>query len=71
LGATVTQDVFQPERWDYLYYATKQGKKFEPRRLTLWFEKEKLARWESEGLPATLPSLNSNTATHSEPSSSE
>jgi outer membrane protein assembly factor BamE len=58
LGASVTQDVFQAQRWDYIYYANRQGNQIAPRRLTLWFEGEKLARWESDGLPGTIPSPN-------------
>jgi outer membrane protein assembly factor BamE len=44
LGTPLITDAFHPERWDYLYLDRKQGKLVAERRLTLWFDGDKLQR---------------------------
>lgn len=49
LGTPVTHDFFQSKRWDYLNYTSRTGDKLSVRRLTLWFEGDRLNRWDVEG----------------------
>jgi outer membrane protein assembly factor BamE len=44
LGTPLVTDAFHPDRWDYLFLDRKQGKLVAERRLTLWFEGDKLHR---------------------------
>jgi outer membrane protein assembly factor BamE len=57
LGTPMLPNAFDRDRWDYLYYQ-KVGrlKKADQRRLTVFFEEEKVARFENVGtLSADLP----------------
>ena len=57
LGTPMLPDAFDSDRWDYLYYQ-KVGrlKKADQRRLTVFFDDEKVARFENVGtLSADLP----------------
>jgi outer membrane protein assembly factor BamE len=53
LGTPLVPGTFNNERWDYLYYL-KEGrlKSAQKRRVTVFFENEKVARIEKEGAPA-------------------
>lgn len=44
LGSPLINDVFHPQRWDYLYRLQQGGKVIENQRLTLYFENGLLAR---------------------------
>jgi outer membrane protein assembly factor BamE len=44
LGTPLIADPFHPERWDYLLLDRRQGKLVRDRRLTVWFEGDKLVR---------------------------
>jgi outer membrane protein assembly factor BamE len=44
LGTPLITDPFHPERWDYLYLDRRGGRLKQERRLTLWFEGDKLKR---------------------------
>lgn len=44
LGAPLINDVYHANRWDYFYSLEKQGKVVETQRLTLYFDKDLLAR---------------------------
>lgn len=44
LGTAAIQDPFHPNRWDYVYENKVSGKPTERRRVTLYFEKDLLAR---------------------------
>jgi outer membrane protein assembly factor BamE len=44
LGTPLVVDAFHPDRWDYVYLDRQQGKLVAERRLTLWFEGDKLTR---------------------------
>lgn len=48
LGTPVLESPFHADRWDYVYYLTEAGRKVEerPRRLTLYFEGDTVARIE-------------------------
>lgn len=54
LGTPMVPDAFDRDRWDYLYFleARRLGKP-ERRLLTVYFEGDKVARVEREGMPAT------------------
>ena len=52
LGTPMVPDAFDRERWDYLYFLkTKRLGKPERRLLTVYFEGDKVARFERQGLP--------------------
>lgn len=44
LGTPLVTDAFHPERWDYVFLDRQNGKLVTERRLTLWFEGDKLRR---------------------------
>ncbi|MFA7300507.1 MAG: outer membrane protein assembly factor BamE [Sideroxydans sp.] len=44
LGAPLVNDVFHPERWDYIYRLQERGRVTESQRLSLHFENGTLAR---------------------------
>ncbi len=44
LGTPLLADPFHPNRWDYLFLDRRRGRLKEERRLTWWFEGDKLAR---------------------------
>jgi outer membrane protein assembly factor BamE len=52
LGTPMVPVAFDDSRWDYYYYFSSQKLK-EPlkRRLTVYFEDEKVARYENQGVP--------------------
>ena len=52
LGTPMLPDAFDRDRWDYLYYQ-KIGrlKKADQRRLTVFFDEDKVARFENVGTP--------------------
>jgi outer membrane protein assembly factor BamE len=54
LGSPLVQDPFHPDRWDYFYRLTAEGKEKLTYRATLHFEQGRLARMEKEGpIPPT------------------
>ncbi len=56
LGNTLLPNTFDDDRWDY-YYSLKRGSdgRFTRHLLTVYFEDEKLARWEGDYLRRTTP----------------
>src|SRR5690349_22824375 len=44
LGTPLIADPFHPERWDYMYLDRKKGKLKSEKRLTLYFDGDKLTR---------------------------
>ena len=44
LGAPLINDPYHANRWDYVYRFEKQGELVDNQRLTLYFDKDKLAR---------------------------
>lgn len=57
LGSPLVQDPFHPWRWDYFFYHKKDNDRpTERRRVTVFFEKEKLQRIEVE--PQAKPGEN-------------
>jgi outer membrane protein assembly factor BamE len=54
LGTPLVVDPFHPDRWDYLYIERKRGRLVEYRRLTLYFDGDKLKRALTD-IPAEPP----------------
>jgi outer membrane protein assembly factor BamE len=52
LGSPLLTDVFHAARWDYVFTIRRQGAEPAQRRVTVFFEGEKLARWEAGTLPS-------------------
>jgi outer membrane protein assembly factor BamE len=44
LGTPLIADPFNPDRWDYLYYNRPKGRLKDVRRLTVYFEGDRLTR---------------------------
>jgi outer membrane protein assembly factor BamE len=54
LGTPMVQDVFDTERWDYLYYLRKgRWKRPQEGHLIVWFKDEKVAKIERNNVPDT------------------
>jgi outer membrane protein assembly factor BamE len=53
LGTPMVPDAFNDDRWDYLYYL-KKGRLSDPEKkhLTVWFENDRVARFDRDGEPA-------------------
>lgn len=51
LGSPSVADPFHQSRWDYVATARRRTGDTEVKTLTLWFENERLARWEGEYFP--------------------
>ncbi|MBA0922067.1 MAG: outer membrane protein assembly factor BamE [Nitrosospira sp.] len=52
LGSALISDPFHDNRWDYVYRLVQDGKLIEQRRLTVFFENDKLIRTEGDTLPS-------------------
>lgn len=68
LGTPMLPDAFDNDRWDYVYFL-KTGRRgnLDERRLTVWFEDDKVARFENIGTPAP-PAADATAATAPAPS---
>lgn len=58
LGTPLIEFPFTRDRWDYVYEYSRQGVVREHRKLTLWFDDGKLARWEGDKMPQSVVELN-------------
>lgn len=54
LGSPPVNDVFHPERWDYLYYVSKSGEPIKPQVLTLLFRNDTLVSAMGDLAPLAL-----------------
>ena len=52
LGTPLLASVFHADRWDYVFTLKRQGVAPQERRLTLWFDGERLARFEGDTMPS-------------------
>ncbi|OOZ41755.1 hypothetical protein BOW53_02660 [Solemya pervernicosa gill symbiont] len=52
LGTPLITDTFHQDRWDYVYSLSEGGKLKEKRRVSLFFEEEKLSRIEGDMRPS-------------------
>jgi outer membrane protein assembly factor BamE len=57
LGTPLLTDVFHAGRWDYVFRSSKGWREPDKHKLTVYFENEKLARWESDVPPAPVANL--------------
>ena len=62
LGSPAIDDVFHPNRWDYLYSFAPGGEEGEWQRIVLRFEGDRLARIEGDLPPAGAPSSEPESA---------
>ena len=44
LGSPVSNNIFHADRWDYLHYISKAGSYAKPKRVTVFFTNDRLAR---------------------------
>lgn len=52
LGTPLLQSVFHDQRWDYVFAFQRSGEPVQQRRLTLYFENDRLVRYEGDDMPA-------------------
>ena len=52
LGTPLLTDIFHAERWDYVYSFDRRGQPREQRRIAVFFQDGKLARLDSDVVPA-------------------
>lgn len=57
LGTPLIKDSFNPDRWDYRFILKRGDKVLRNRSFTVFFEDEKLARWEGTVRPRTPEEL--------------
>jgi outer membrane protein assembly factor BamE len=56
LGTPLVPDVFDKDRWDYLYYFRHgRHRPNEPRRLEVYFKEDKVTRFERINVPESAP----------------
>jgi outer membrane protein assembly factor BamE len=56
LGTPLVPDVFDKDRWDYLYYFRHgRHRANEPRRLEVYFKEDKVTRFERINVPESAP----------------
>ncbi len=53
LGTPVAESVFHADRWDYRYSLERRGRQITQHRLTVFFEGDRVKRWESAELPTS------------------
>src|SRR5678816_2054081 len=51
LGTPLVNSPFRPDRWDYVYEYSRQGRVVEHRNFTVYFAENRLARWEGDEMP--------------------
>lgn len=52
LGSPLLTDIFHADRWDYVFTIRRPGTEPQQRRVTVFFENDKVARFEAGELPA-------------------
>ncbi len=55
LGSPLLTDPFHTDRWDYVYTDAKNSKLVQKKTFTVFFEQDKLTRFEGDVLPAAKP----------------
>jgi outer membrane protein assembly factor BamE len=55
LGTPLIADPFNPDRWDYLYIDRRRGRLKDVRRLTVYFEEDRLKRALTDAPAQTAP----------------
>lgn len=67
LGTPLVTDVFHANRWDYVFYREVRGGQPEHRRLSVFFEDDKLVRVEGDVKPAGSEAAPANPAKGEKP----
>jgi outer membrane protein assembly factor BamE len=62
LGTPLLNDVFHAERWDYIFTRVRSDGRRESRRLALFFQDGKLARFDGQAAPAPAPPIPETSA---------
>jgi outer membrane protein assembly factor BamE len=55
LGTPMVPDLFDKDRWDYLYYFEGRGKKPGRRHLVVFFKDDKVTRFDRDNVPESAP----------------
>ncbi|MEI2418579.1 outer membrane protein assembly factor BamE [Orrella sp. JC864] len=55
LGSPTLTSVLHADRWDYPYFYQPGFRKPQERRFTVWFENDRLVRWEGDTPPEVQP----------------
>ena len=58
LGTPLITSPFRPDRWDYVYEYSRQGRVVEHRNFATYFTDGKLTRWEGDEMPQSVVELN-------------
>ncbi|MDR1530289.1 MAG: outer membrane protein assembly factor BamE [Burkholderiales bacterium] len=58
LGTPILDSAFHADRWDYVYSYRKSGEEVENRKFAVYFEDDKLARWEGDEAPVSAIEQN-------------
>ncbi len=58
LGTPLLADMFHANRWDYYFDNNKAGKKVGSRKLTVFFQDDKVASWTGDANPPLPPPQN-------------
>jgi outer membrane protein assembly factor BamE len=69
LGTPLVNSPFRPDRWDYVYEYSRQGRVVEHRNFTLYFAEGKVTRWEGDEMPESIVELNRSASAKALPSS--
>ena len=62
LGTPLLIDPFRNDRWDYVYTMNKKGARIEQRQLKVFFQDDKMLRYEGDVLMETKPAAATNPA---------
>ena len=68
LGTPLVNSPFRPDRWDYVYEYSRQGRVVEHRNFTLYFADGKVTRWEGDEMPESIVELNRSASAKALPS---
>jgi outer membrane protein assembly factor BamE len=66
LGAPLLADVFHANRWDYVFTIRRQGTSAKQRRVTVFFENDRVSRFEADDTPTEREFVASIDATRPE-----
>ena len=55
LGTPMVPDLFDKDRWDYLYYFDKAHQKPISRHLIVYFKEDKVSSYERDNVPNSAP----------------
>lgn len=52
LGSPLLTDVFHADRWDYVFSIRRQGTPAQERRVTVYFDQDRVSRFDASALPS-------------------